>query len=523
MRLIDNVAARLAVALLPVIALWAMIFYFVMVDEINDEADDLLEIHAEQLMVKKLSGAELSVVNMLAEKHYSIAEVSQSYADTHSWMEYYDADYHIDETNENEPARFLRTIFKDKDGSAFELTVCTPTFEKDDLTKTILWWILTLYAILLLTVIFIALAVLQKSMRPFYKILDWLNDYTPGKSHRSLNIATNVKEFTRLEKAAVELSERSDEVYEKQKQFIGNASHELQTPLAVLGGRIDWMLDNETLNESATGELIQMRRSIDHIARLNKTLLLLTKIDNGQFPEVSDVNVCELIEEQTNMLIEIFSAKGIECKMSYPDAPVVVKMNETLANILITNLLKNAFVHSPQNGKLNIMLLDKNRTTVKECAAAANAISGHITAIEHTAAANAVSGHIAAIEHTAATSAGPENTAASVCPDANLNGNLRENLNGGNLNGGQTGMKLSDKDKDKDNDRDGICLVVENTGAMPLNADKIFERFYQGSKKEGSTGLGLAMAKAIADRYGMNLRYSYVNGMHRFTLDFSQS
>ena len=424
MRLIDNIAARLAMALLPVIALWAMIFYFVMVDEINDEADDLLESYAEQLIVKKLSGGELPTANIMTDKHYRISPVPQSYADAHPWMEYYDADFHIEETDENEPARFLRTIFKDQEGELFELIVCTPTFEKDDLTKTILWWILALYLILLLTVIIIALAVLQKSMRPFYRILDWLNGYTPGQPRDSLDVTTNVSEFTRLNKTVSEMAKRSEDAFEKQKQFIGNASHELQTPLAVLGGRIDWMLDNEQLSESAIGELIQMRRSLGHITKLNKTLLLLTKIDNGQFPEISDVNLNKLIEEQMNILTEVFAGKGMDCRISVPEDPVTARMNETLASILVTNLVKNAFVHSPEGGKIRVTLTENG-------------------------------------------------------------------------------------------------LTVENTGTAPLDSGRIFERFHQGSKKEGSTGLGLAIAKTIADRNGMVLTYSFSGGSHRFLLEFN--
>ena len=139
MKLIHNIAVRLSMALLPVIALWAMVFYFVIVDEINDEADDLLESYAEQLMVKKLSGKKLPVANIMTDGHYSISEVAESYANSHTGMEYYDADFYIQETDEQEPARFLKTIFRDREGRCFELIVATPTIEKDDLIKTILW------------------------------------------------------------------------------------------------------------------------------------------------------------------------------------------------------------------------------------------------------------------------------------------------------------------------------------------------------------------------------------------------
>lgn len=423
MKLIHNIAVRLSVALLPVIGLWAMVFYFVIVDEINDEADDLLESYAEQLMVRKLSGKELPVTNIMTDGHYSISQVTESYADSQAGMEYYDSDFYISETDENEPARFLKTIFRDREGRCFELIVATPTFEKNDLIGTILWWILALYLILLLTVILIALIVLQKSMRPLYKILDWLNAYTPGKSHSRLSIDTDIHEFRQLEKVTTEATDRSDKAFEKQKQFIGNASHELQTPLAVLGGRIDWMLDNDSLGEESVGELVQMKRELGHIVRLNKTLLLLTKIDNDQFPDQTDVNLSSMVLSQKELYEEIFSSKKISCSVQVPDEPVIVRMNETLASILVTNIIKNAFVHSPEGGTVTLTLTENG-------------------------------------------------------------------------------------------------LVVANSGDSPLDQGRIFDRFYQGAKKDGSTGLGLALAKTIADRNGLCLTYSYENGMHLFRIGF---
>ena len=423
MKLIHNIAVRLSVALLPVIGLWAMVFYFVIVDEINDEADDLLESYAEQLMVRKLSGKELPVTNIMTDGHYSISQVTESYADSQAGMEYYDSVFYIKETDENEPARFLKTIFRDREGRCFELIVATPTFEKDDLIGTILWWILALYLILLLTVVVIALVVLQKSMRPLYKILDWLNAYTPGKAHGRLAIDTDIQEFRQLEKVTTEATDRSDNAFEKQKQFIGNASHELQTPLAVLGGRIDWMLDNDSLGEESVGELVKMKRELGHIVRLNKTLLLLTKIDNDQFPEQTDVNLSSMVLSQKELYEEIFSSKKISCSVQVPDEPVIIRMNETLASILVTNIIKNAFVHSPEGGTVTLTLTENG-------------------------------------------------------------------------------------------------LVVANSGDSPLDQGRIFDRFYQGAKKDGSTGLGLALAKTIADRNGLRLTYSYENGMHLFRIGF---
>lgn len=423
MKLIQKIALRLSMVLIPVIALWAMIFYFVTVEEINDEVDDLLRSYSEQLIAKKLANQEVPVADILAGMHYSISQVTEEYADSHPRTKYYDSDLYINETDEDEPARFLKTFFYDAEGRYFELIAAIPTFEKEDLIEAILWWIAALYLILLVTVIVITLAVFQKSIRPLYEILDWLNAYTPGKTQDKLAADTDIYEFRQLEKAVTEATDRSNEAYEKQKQFIGNASHELQTPLAVLGGRIDWMLDNDSLGEENIGELVKMKREVVHISRLNKTLLLLTKIDNGQFPDVMDVNLSSIVQSQKEMYEEIFSRKNIHCSLEMQDSPVVVRMNETLATILVTNLIKNAFMHSPEGGIVTIAL-----------------------------------------------------------------------------------------------DRNG--LAVENSGEAPLDRERIFDRFYQGAKKEGSTGLGLALAKTIADKNGMQFSYSFAYGRHRFRINF---
>ena len=423
MKLIQKIALRLSMVLIPVIALWAMIFYFVTVEEINDEVDDLLRSYSEQLIAKKLANQELPVADIIAGMHYSISQVTEEYADSHPRTKYYDSDLYINETDEDEPARFLKTFFYDAEGRYFELIAAIPTFEKEDLIEAILWWIAALYLILLVTVIVITLAVFQKSIRPLYEILDWLNAYTPGKTQDKLAADTDIYEFRQLEKAVTEATDRSNEAYEKQKQFIGNASHELQTPLAVLGGRIDWMLDNDSLGEENIGELVKMKREVVHISRLNKTLLLLTKIDNGQFPDVMDVNLSSIVQSQKEMYEEIFSRKNIHCSLEMQDSPVVVRMNETLATILVTNLIKNAFMHSLEGGIVTIAL-------------------------------------------------------------------------------------------------DGNGLAVENSGDSPLDRERIFDRFYQGAKKEGSTGLGLALAKTIADKNGMQFSYSFADGRHRFRINF---
>lgn len=157
-----------------------MLFYAAMVDEINDEADDALEDYSELIVTRMLAGRALPSLNSGSNNSYSIAPVDEAYASEHPRIVYYDAEVFIPEKDETEPARILTTVFQDRDGNYFELKVATPTFEKDDLLETILGWVVSLYFLLLVTIVGVTVWVLHRSMRPLYALLRWLDGYVPG-------------------------------------------------------------------------------------------------------------------------------------------------------------------------------------------------------------------------------------------------------------------------------------------------------------------------------------------------------
>lgn len=222
MKLIYRIALRLSLVLLPLLALWAVLFYAAMVDEINDEADDALEDYSELIVTRMLAGRALPSLNSGSNNSYSIAPVDEAYASEHPRIVYYDAEVFIPEKDETEPARILTTVFQDRDGNYFELKVATPTFEKDDLLETILGWVVSLYFLLLVTIVGVTVWVLHRSMRPLYALLRWLDGYVPGRNNPPVPDDTNISEFRRLNEAAQRAADRSDELFDRQKQ-IGRA------------------------------------------------------------------------------------------------------------------------------------------------------------------------------------------------------------------------------------------------------------------------------------------------------------
>ncbi|MBO8438802.1 MAG: HAMP domain-containing histidine kinase [Bacteroidetes bacterium] len=357
MKLIYRIVLRLSFVLVPLMVLWGALFYFMLVKEINDEADDSLTSYSEVIIMRVLAGRELPPLNSGSNNSYTIAPVEKAYAETHPGIRYYDTEVFIPELDDMEPARVLSTIFMDRNETYYELTVATPTFEKTDLIRTILFWIFFLYILLLAAIILLVYFVLRRSMQPLYDLLHWLDKYVPGGKVMPLDTATDIPEFRKLNTAALAAAERSERMFEQQKEFIGNASHELQTPLAVLGNRMEWLLDNTLLTEQQAGEVAKMQRTLSGIVRLNRTLLLLTKIENGQFPDSSEVDMAALAVENAELFGEIYGSKKIVCRF-VNKMPFRVVINESLASVLVANLIKNAFIYSPDSGVVEIAFTD---------------------------------------------------------------------------------------------------------------------------------------------------------------------
>lgn len=420
MKLIYRIVFRLSVALGAVLVLWAAFFYIAMIDEINDETDDSLEDYSEQLIMRFLAGETLPSKNSNSNNQYYLNEVSPDYAMSQPNISYRDSMVYLPFKRETEPARILTTIYRDEDDRFYELVVFTPTIEKKDLKESILFWIIFLYLGLLLVIILVNVWVLQKSNRPLYRLLAWIDSYKVGaRNNQPLRNETDITEFIKLNDAAERMIKRTEEVFEEQKQFIGNASHEIQTPLAVCRNRLENMMNDDTLSEQQLEELVKTHHTLEYITKLNKQLLLLSKIDNRQFTDEQDIDVNSLIRKNLQDYEEVYSYMNARVEIK-EDGAFRLRINETLAGMLVNNLLKNGYVHNKPNGRLLIEITSSR-------------------------------------------------------------------------------------------------LLFKNTGQdFALNPHLIFERFYQGQKKEGSTGLGLALVKSICDIGKLQIKYYFDEGLHCF-------
>ena len=196
---------------------------------------------------------------------------------------------------------------------------------------------------------------LSKSVwKPFRETLDQLKTFSLNNQTKIEFSKTDVSEFDELNQSLTKLIEHNVSVYKTQKEFTENASHELQTPLAILKNKLDILLQNQDLTERQYQIAEEMNRALSRSSRINKNLLLLAKIDNKQF-DSETFHLDKVLNQSLEILQEHFEQKNISVNTEISDN-VKVNGNSGLTEVLINNLILNAIRHTSINGSILIRL-----------------------------------------------------------------------------------------------------------------------------------------------------------------------
>ncbi|MEL5895432.1 HAMP domain-containing sensor histidine kinase [Bacteroides sp. GD17] len=354
MKLLHYTYRKLSLLLFLLMAVWGVLFYYAIIDEVVDETDDTLENYADILIESALHDPSVLETSGSLMSTYKFRPISEEEG-RHYKQEYYDSTVYIELEDEDEPVRVMCTAFRMPDGQYYELTLMISILERDDMVEAMLWYLGALFLLFLICTSVGIRLVLKGVFRPLHKLLDWLKLIQPGKEVPPLDNPTKINEFRQLSDAAVDMGNRSYKAYEEQKQFIENASHELQTPLAIIRSKLELLAESEGLTEQQMKELEDIYSTLGRAVKLNKSLLLLSRIENGQYAEVEDISVDEVLDELLPDLMDIYEHKQIHLIRERGEQPFVIRCNHSLAQILISNLVKNSLFHNRERGEVQII------------------------------------------------------------------------------------------------------------------------------------------------------------------------
>jgi signal transduction histidine kinase len=204
--------------------------------------------------------------------------------------------------------------------------------------------------VFLISILLAGLAIINRKLSktvwgPFYLILDRLKRYQIDRDTSIDLPRSSTAEFRDLSAAITQLVDRNREAFQNQKEFTENASHELQTPLAVCRTKLELLAQTKELTEQQAELVGSLFHGVERISRLNKNLLLLSRIENRQFLEIEEIDLLSVAYKYLDLYRSQLQEKGLQVKVTI-DEHAAIKANSVLLDVLMSNLITNAVRYS---------------------------------------------------------------------------------------------------------------------------------------------------------------------------------
>ncbi|OYU95610.1 MAG: sensor histidine kinase [Bacteroidetes bacterium B1(2017)] len=335
----------------------APLFYSITERLYIEETDETLVLHKNEFLkysLPTLTTAEIQNWNKY-NRNIKIEPFKNSGNDTIFYNSYYDT---LDA--ETEPYRELNASIL-IEGDPYTYSARINLVETEDLMKSIAILFFVIISLFLVGLFVITKRLSINLWKPFYETLNQIEKFEIDKSNHPKFIETNIEEFNRLNISIEKLIERNTSIYLNQREFIENAAHELQTPLAVFQAKIDTLIQNSDFTQEQYKMLSSLNDSVSRLNRLNKNLLLLSKMENDIYNEKQTINLNKAIEKHFDFFTEQAKAKNLIIKTEMKEA-VTVKSNPVLVEILISNLFLNAIRHNVSDGQVLVTLSNHSLT-----------------------------------------------------------------------------------------------------------------------------------------------------------------
>jgi signal transduction histidine kinase len=330
------------------------IFYLVSNKLYEEEADEDLHVLKEQFHA--FTKDELTINEIDQWNKYNrdvkIEKFTGNLKDSLFNHSYYDA-----LNKDNEPFRVINSPLK-IENKWFTFSARINMVEKENLIGSTVILFISLLLLLFLGFFIITKIISSKLWLPFYKALEKLEQFEIDKTTSVKLIENTTEEFDRLNKVIIKLINKNSSIYKSQKEFIENAAHELQTPIAIFKGKIENILQRKDLNEEQFKIIDDLNNTTSRLVKLNKNLLVLSKIESNSYTEKQQVDLYDIIHNQISFFKEQANSKDIDININCNEK-VIVNANPFLVETLINNLFINTINHNINGGQINVTITSK--------------------------------------------------------------------------------------------------------------------------------------------------------------------
>ncbi|MBZ0200271.1 MAG: HAMP domain-containing histidine kinase [Ignavibacteriaceae bacterium] len=320
--------------------------YFALNWIIKDDVDEQLFVNKQEIMKKISKGIPVDNPPFI-----EVTELNKkmSFEQAPGDTSIYQA-----EVNEMEPFRQIVSFYS-SNNKHYKLTVRTSLIEMEDLLISLLIIFTVVFIMFVAILYFINRKTTKEIFRPFYKNLFKLKKYSI-KSGETIELdSSDIDEFTELNVVLNELSEKASKEYQALKEFTEDLSHELQTPVSIIKSRLELLLQRKLVDEEMVEDLRKAYQNINKLDKLNRSLILLAKLESKDFFDSTKINIGETVKKIIDNFADIAESKNIAITSNIYSVNNIV-CNVTLADVLVSNLLSNAIRHNYENGKIEVYL-----------------------------------------------------------------------------------------------------------------------------------------------------------------------
>ena len=268
-----------------------------------------------------------------------------------------DTTIYFESTNHSLPFA-VSTVYHSWNGKAYLVSTYVSSREIEHLIIKVFLTEAVIFLLLLLTVVIVNKKSSFLLWKPFFSTIRKVKQYDITRNTSlDLPVSTGTKEFDELNKEITSLMRNANQAYLQQKHFVENASHEMQTPLAIIRSKLELLINQQGLTEKTASLLSDISEANDHLSRMNRTLLLLAKIENNQFPETELVEIAKVVKQLISNYRKFYDGEFPSLTENIHSG-ITVNANRSLIEILLSNILKNAIEHNQEDGFIDVTISD---------------------------------------------------------------------------------------------------------------------------------------------------------------------
>jgi len=239
-------------------------------------------------------------------------------------------------------------------GRHFYISTYGAIVDTRDITNAVVKSISTIFVIILVVTGLVSILISRKVLMPFNKTLRAMQAFRLQQKKPIQLPTTNTTEFKKLNSFLSQMTNKALRDYQTLKEFTENASHEMQTPLAIIMGKLELLLESEIDDEQAK-LIVSAHDAVEKLSKMGQSLTLITKLDNREFESQETIDFSQVLNDSLFAFQELIEMKSLRLEKDIAD-DVKVKIHPLLSNILLNNLIGNAIRHNIKDGIIRVKL-----------------------------------------------------------------------------------------------------------------------------------------------------------------------